>query len=69
MISSFVREWAASSAGRAPRSQRGGRGFETRAVHQHSSDTSPARLKVEENGWRVQKNLNQAAADAAARRR
>ena len=26
--------WAASSAGRAPRSQRGGRGFESHAVHQ-----------------------------------
>ena len=26
--------WAASSVGRAPRSQRGGRGFESHAVHQ-----------------------------------
>jgi hypothetical protein len=26
--------WAASSVGRAPRSQRGGRGFESPAVHQ-----------------------------------
>ena len=28
-------EWAASSAGRAPRSQRGGREFDPPAVHQH----------------------------------
>ncbi len=28
------RYWAASSVGRAPRSQRGGRGFEPHAVHQ-----------------------------------
>ena len=27
--------WASSSAGRAPRSQRGGRGFESLLVHQH----------------------------------
>src|SRR6266849_10850558 len=27
--------WASSSAGRAPRSQRGGRGFESPLVHQH----------------------------------
>src|SRR5690606_38508230 len=31
-----TREWAASSAGRAPRSQRGGREFEPPAVHQPS---------------------------------
>src|SRR4029079_18338262 len=30
------RVWAASSAGRAPRSQCGGRGFDPRAVHQPS---------------------------------
>src|SRR5271154_3570237 len=29
--------WAASSVGRAPRSQRGGRGFESHAVHQSLS--------------------------------
>src|SRR5713101_7372033 len=29
-----VHTWAASSVGRAPRSQRGGRGFESHAVHQ-----------------------------------
>src|SRR5437016_11308638 len=28
-------DWASSSAGRAPRSQRGGRGFESPLVHQH----------------------------------
>ena len=36
--------WASSSAGRAPRSQRGGRGFESPLVHQHlppSSTTYP----------------------------
>src|SRR6185437_6668208 len=32
----ICRSWAASSAGRARRSQRRGRGFESRAVHQHS---------------------------------
>src|SRR5690606_4406270 len=39
------REWAASSAGRAPRSQRGGREFEPPAVHQllpvHRIPSSP----------------------------
>ncbi len=33
----YVARWAASSAGRAPRSQRGGRGFEPLAVHQPPS--------------------------------
>ena len=36
MLGSVVLEWAASSAGRAPRSQRGGREFDPRAVHQPS---------------------------------
>src|ERR1700687_3957655 len=31
--------WASSSAGRAPRSQRGGRGFESPLVHQISKGT------------------------------
>src|SRR5262249_41624174 len=34
----WVFQWAASSVGRAPRSQRGGREFEPPAVHQHSSE-------------------------------
>ena len=33
-IVQFASEWAASSVGRASRSQRGGRGFESPAVHQ-----------------------------------
>jgi hypothetical protein len=36
--------WAASSAGRAPRSQRGGRGFESHAVHQLSHSISNIQL-------------------------
>ena len=31
-------QWAVSSAGRAPRSQRGGRGFESPTVHHFLSD-------------------------------
>src|SRR5215469_10896008 len=31
----WLKRWASSSAGRAPRSQRGGRGFESPLVHQY----------------------------------
>ena len=41
----WVLQWAASSVGRAPRSQRGGREFEPPAVHQNRSAQSPA------EGW------------------
>src|SRR3954449_7536069 len=34
LLCAYGKQWAASSAGRAPRSQRGGRGFEPHAVHQ-----------------------------------
>ena len=37
------RQWAASSAGRAPRSQRGGREFDPPAVHQNSLTNQPLR--------------------------
>ena len=36
MVQSLFRQWAASSVGRAPRSQRGGREFEPPAVHHPS---------------------------------
>ena len=40
------REWAASSAGRAPRSQRGGREFEPPAVHQNAWQMRQLRLPL-----------------------
>jgi hypothetical protein len=43
--------WAVSSAGRAPRSQCGGRGFDPLTVHQPSPGSIPATLG---NNYRIQ---------------
>ena len=51
-------QWAASSVGRAPRSQRGGRGFESLAVHHTAAPPTPARIFPRTDnqghpGWRL----------------
>jgi Phosphofructokinase len=63
--------WAASSVGRAPRSQCGGRGFEPRAVHQPSLNLSSVFVASIASGHRVQIHRlysNPAAPDEAYRR-
>jgi hypothetical protein len=47
-----IREWAVSSAGRAPRSQCGGRGFDPPTVHQPSGSIHAVSRKSPEKQYR-----------------